>query len=280
MNLVPLENEWRPGKIRFCCPICPYDSPDRGDVVHHISAKHPNEQMPDLPVVVISHVPLSVTPEDFGGESLPKITCVMLTKNRRNFVERSIAYFKAQTYPNRELVIVDDGEPVSDLESEQDNIRVVMTKVKVIGEKRNIGCKEATGEIIALWDDDEWQSPNRLAMQYKALISSPCSVVGTRAPLYGDEETKKVYAWNGLVPFKHWLSGSTMMFKKAVWASHRFPAIHISEDSAWLQPQSPSTVFAMAESGFNVSLVHNRNTVRKDLTRAPFVELALEFPAL
>ena len=50
--------------------------------------------------------------------SQPLVSCVMPTADRRRFVPQAIGYFLAQDYPNRELVIVDDGkESVEDLVS-------------------------------------------------------------------------------------------------------------------------------------------------------------------
>jgi glycosyltransferase involved in cell wall biosynthesis len=34
----------------------------------------------------------------------------MPTRNRRRFVSQAIGYFLRQDYPNKELVVVDDGE--------------------------------------------------------------------------------------------------------------------------------------------------------------------------
>ena len=46
--------------------------------------------------------------------SLPLVTCMMLTRNRREWLPRAIACYQAQTYANRELLIVMDGEDTRD----------------------------------------------------------------------------------------------------------------------------------------------------------------------
>ena len=40
----------------------------------------------------------------------PLVTCLCLTRNRRGFLPRAIECFVAQTYEERELLIVDDGD--------------------------------------------------------------------------------------------------------------------------------------------------------------------------
>jgi len=39
----------------------------------------------------------------------PKISCIMPTYNRREFIPQALKYFERQDYPNKELIIVDDG---------------------------------------------------------------------------------------------------------------------------------------------------------------------------
>jgi len=46
----------------------------------------------------------------------PLVSCIMPTADRRVFVPQAIRYFLRQHYPNRELIIIDDGvDPVADL---------------------------------------------------------------------------------------------------------------------------------------------------------------------
>ena len=47
---------------------------------------------------------------DRPATGLPLVSCVMPTANRRPYVAQAIRYFQRQDYPNKELVILDDGE--------------------------------------------------------------------------------------------------------------------------------------------------------------------------
>ena len=89
--------------------------------------------------------------------SLPFVSCVMPTKNRRAFVPAAIDCWLKQTYVNSELVIVDEGEdPVEDLIPDDKRIRYVFQKVRrnTTGKKRNFCNELARGEIIGHFDDD------------------------------------------------------------------------------------------------------------------------------
>ncbi len=43
--------------------------------------------------------------------SVPLVSCVMATGNRTRFIPQALRCFLRQTYPNRELLVIDDGEP-------------------------------------------------------------------------------------------------------------------------------------------------------------------------
>jgi glycosyltransferase involved in cell wall biosynthesis len=53
-------------------------------------------------------------------------SCIMPTYNRHAFVPQAIYYFLRQGYPNKELIIVDDGtDEVSDLIPGHERIRYI-----------------------------------------------------------------------------------------------------------------------------------------------------------
>ncbi len=91
----------------------------------------------------------------------PLVSCVMPTFDRRRFVPDAIDGFWSQTYPDRELVIVDDGtDPIADLVPDDPMIRYVRLDQRLkTGAKRNAACRAARGDVIVHWDDDDWSSP-------------------------------------------------------------------------------------------------------------------------
>ena len=52
---------------------------------------------------------LTLETEDIGMAKTPLVSCIMPTYNRRHFAGKAIEYFLRQDYPNKQLVIVDDG---------------------------------------------------------------------------------------------------------------------------------------------------------------------------
>src|SRR5215510_16345784 len=104
--------------------------------------------------------------------NLPLVSAIMPTHNRRPFVPKAIEYFLRQDYPQRELIILDDGtDPIVDLAPNDQRIRYFRQNQKRnIGAKRNLTCEEARGEIIIHWDDDDWMADWRISYQVTSLL--------------------------------------------------------------------------------------------------------------
>jgi glycosyltransferase involved in cell wall biosynthesis len=47
-----------------------------------------------------------------------------------------------------------------------------------IGAKRNLACRQARGQVIAHWDDDDWYAPDRLRYQAAPIISGEADLTG------------------------------------------------------------------------------------------------------
>jgi glycosyltransferase involved in cell wall biosynthesis len=97
---------------------------------------------------------------------------------RFNFLVHSIADYRRQSYPHRELVIVlDQGEPacVDAIERHvtelgDPSIRVIQpTGKRTLGALRNQSIQFSTGAILCQWDDDDLYHPGRLTLQFQAL---------------------------------------------------------------------------------------------------------------
>lgn len=112
----------------------------------------------------------------------------MVTADRPVLCRRAIRCYRQQTYPNRELVVLDNGrnpieELLADLPSgEVRYLHVEKTPETVIGGLRNIALDQATGEyVVPQWDDDDWSHPTRLERQVSVLNDGhdACTLAGT-----------------------------------------------------------------------------------------------------
>ncbi|MEM7061702.1 MAG: glycosyltransferase [Cyanobacteria bacterium P01_B01_bin.77] len=108
-------------------------------------------------------------------EQPPLISCMMVTKHRIAKAKLAIQCFQNQTYPHKELVIVDDDEN-NDLAQYVLNlgdtsIRHVhlAPQYQTLGELRNLALSHASGTYACQWDDDDLVDPLRLEIQLSAL---------------------------------------------------------------------------------------------------------------
>jgi glycosyltransferase involved in cell wall biosynthesis len=101
------------------------------------------------------------------------VSCVMPTYNRREFIPLAIRSYLHQDWPEKELIVVADGEDITDLFVGVPNVTYLFRdEHESLGRKKNLGNEFASGEIIAHWDDDDWSGPGRLTDQVNRILES------------------------------------------------------------------------------------------------------------
>jgi hypothetical protein len=107
----------------------------------------------------------------------PLVSALMVTRDRAALAACSIECFRRQTWPQRELVIVDDGpdQMLAEHVRQLDDPRIRMVRLAdaalPLGALRNHAVAEARGELICQWDDDDLSHPNRMELQVAALTA-------------------------------------------------------------------------------------------------------------
>jgi hypothetical protein len=111
--------------------------------------------------------------------NFPKISCLLVTADDRlEYFRRSYECYRKQTYPNRELVIVNEGskayqDSIFEIVRHQLDIKLIFLEGKyTLGALRNISVSLCNGEIWVQWDDDDFNVRERLTTQYQHLKSS------------------------------------------------------------------------------------------------------------
>lgn len=145
------------------------------------------------------------------------ITCVTITQpGRSRLLAEAVADFSAQTFADRELLIVHDGDPAfardvlaivnAQPASAARAIRVIAAAAEPklsLGELRNIASNAATGDWLCQWDDDDRFHPERLAVQWQATQAQGA-------------------AFCFLVDQLHWFEASSELFWED-WQSETYP---------------------------------------------------------
>jgi glycosyltransferase involved in cell wall biosynthesis len=210
-------------------------------------------------------------------QETPLVSCIMPTRNRRPFISQSIWYFLRQDYPNKELVVLDDGEDsVADLIPADERIRYTqLDRSLALGAKRNLACEMSRGELIAHWDDDDWIGSNRLSIQVNELLRSQADICGTRELLHYQLEAGQAWLYRYPASERPWLAGGTLLYRRAAWSRSPFPEIRVGEDSAFVS-QHADRLRVLPDASFYVALIHAGNTSAKRLSDARWARESLD----
>jgi glycosyltransferase involved in cell wall biosynthesis/SAM-dependent methyltransferase len=205
-------------------------------------------------------------------DSLPFVTCVMPTANRRSFVKQAVRYFLAQDYPKKELVIVEDGaNSVRDLVPENESVRFFRLEgPHSVGAKRNFAGQQAGGEILVHWDDDDWSASWRLRYQVEQLCAAQADICGlNRVWFYAPEERR---VWEYVYPAggRPWVYGASLAYRRAFWENHRFAEINVGEDARFVWADARAKIHVLSDSRFLVARVHAGNTSSKHTADARY----------
>lgn len=106
------------------------------------------------------------------------VSVIIPTYNRARIIPRAIESALAQTYPNLELVIVDDGsddDTRAVIEAYGPRIRYFYQENAGVSAARNRAMKYARGEFIAFLDSDDLWRPWRIESQVMALMRHPAA---------------------------------------------------------------------------------------------------------
>src|SRR5258708_3421817 len=193
----------------------------------------------------------------------PLVSCVMPTADRRPWVQQSIRYFLRQDYPNRELVIVDDGiDAVEDVVPRDPCIRYKRLRGhRTLGAKRNLCVAESRGDLILHWDDDDWFADSRISRQVDALLSAGAEICGLPRMLCHDLQSRRTW----LYEFRErpWLAGNSLLYTKDFWARKPFPDEQVGEDTVFVWSQALERAAVLADYEIFVAMIHGRNTSPK-----------------
>ncbi len=101
---------------------------------------------------------------------MPLVSVVIPTYNRRDSVREAIASAVAQSYPDVEVIVVDDGSDDGTAEvvrefQEFEVVQYVYQANRGVSAARNVGVARARGELIAFLDSDDVWQPDKLAYQ-------------------------------------------------------------------------------------------------------------------
>jgi len=112
----------------------------------------------------------------------PKVSVVVCAYNAADTLDDCLVSLQALTYPNCEVIVVNDGscDRTSEIAHGYPDVRVIDVANGGLSAARNVGLAEATGEIVAYTDADVRVDPDWLTYLVQPFISS--DVVASGGP--------------------------------------------------------------------------------------------------
>ncbi|YAF95049.1 MAG: glycosyltransferase family 2 protein [Nodularia sp. CChRGM 3473] len=109
----------------------------------------------------------------------PEITVILCTYNRAEYLKNCINSVIHQTFPDWELIVVDDGsqdhtfEIVNPYLQKFPNIRYLRHQNRKLGYAKNAGIQASFGNYITFIDSDDAYKPNHLVSRLEYMQANP-----------------------------------------------------------------------------------------------------------
>jgi glycosyltransferase involved in cell wall biosynthesis len=117
------------------------------------------------------------------ADTRPEISVIILTFNRKQFLERALKSIFAQTFTDFELILIDNGSTDEGSRKECERlvtaypaIRFIRRKDSNIGAGRNAGIDAARAPWIAFIDDDDVAYPEMLSFLYRLVVDHQADI--------------------------------------------------------------------------------------------------------
>ncbi|WP_088892291.1 glycosyltransferase family 2 protein [Leptolyngbya ohadii] len=124
----------------------------------------------------------------------PLVSVIIPCFNAEPYVAEAIESALNQTYPNVEVIVVDDGSndrSVEAIQSFGDRIRFEQINHRGACAARNRGLQLSQGEFIQFLDADDVLLPNKLEVQVPVLQSDRADLVFCNGYLFGDDRPQR-----------------------------------------------------------------------------------------
>ena len=114
-------------------------------------------------------------PDNAEKAALPLISVIVPAYGVEQFLPRCVDSLLAQTYPNLEILLVDDGSPdrcpqiCDEFAARDSRVRAIHKRNGGLSDARNAGMAAAKGEYLAFVDGDDYVDPEMYATLVQAL---------------------------------------------------------------------------------------------------------------
>jgi glycosyltransferase involved in cell wall biosynthesis len=200
------------------------------------------------------------------GEA-PAVSVVLTTRDRPRLVSVALLCYRHQTYPQRELVVVDDGTtyPVdADAVAAVGGRLIRVEPGTPLGTKLNRGLSDARGPLCLKMDDDDWYAPRFLEAIVSALRANSTVVCTPVLAFLMPFLFFDVARWEVRRSIEHNIPGATLLFAREDWQQRPFRALPRDEDVWFLLDQMRQGVSMLPVRALETFLAVRHAGARQD----------------
>lgn len=171
------------------------------------------------------------------------ISVVVPVYNVVNYLEECLDSLIAQKYPNKEIIIVDDGSTdgssriCDEFAEKYDCVKLIRQENAGLSAARNAGLEAAKGEFICFVDSDDYVLPGYIAKMHKTLIKNGFDIcvcgydnfIPPEMSLIGSEATIRLLTQQINMDILAW----NKMYRRSLFIDYdiRYPKGEIHEDN-------------------------------------------------
>lgn len=122
------------------------------------------------------------------------ISAIVPVYNGEAYLEACIESIRNQTYPNLEIIIVNDGSTdgtagiCTKLQGMYENVHIITMRDEGVSAARNAGMEVAKGEFITFVDADDRLRSDMLRILYDCILTTECDVAGCQFFVWKNED--------------------------------------------------------------------------------------------
>jgi glycosyltransferase involved in cell wall biosynthesis len=137
------------------------------------------------------------------------ISAKCITYGRVDTLEESLYSFINQDYPGKKELIIVNDYPLQELVFDHPDVKIYNLKetFSTIGEKENFAISKCSGDIIAVWDDDDVALPNHLSNIAKYFKEDTDLLHWHRGVFFNNKEITSITG----------LGNSGIVYSKRIW---------------------------------------------------------------
>jgi glycosyltransferase involved in cell wall biosynthesis len=157
----------------------------------------------------------------------PLVTVTIPTSNRTALLATMLRCYAEQTWPNMELIVIDDGadDPVDEAAVSAVGGRLIrLDATMLLGAKLDLAASLANGDVLVKLDDDDWVAPDFVETLVEGLLAldgglSTPAIAGCSTFAYLLVDKWRMLDWS------HVRVAGLMAFTRPLWESVPFPLI-------------------------------------------------------